>query len=245
MMTTHWILGLLVLGVAKSEGQISKTITLTDDICGGSYFFLKKDHYLVWDGSHIGRDSLLNIWDGFDVKKDSGSCKVDFHPAIGYTVCVTVERFHIEDCNASVNYYHDGDSEIKATYGCNTTPGSFCGTGTGESVEVEIAYKRKSPPGSSNYFTLKISLYYRSLLFLIILLPPLVVIIITLIIVAVRRRTKSKCLAFRKSNTTHSRLVNEPTEPNQPNLGCNSAYPMNEPATRDFTVTVPVVVNVR
>lgn len=48
------------------------------------------------------------------------------------------------------------------TYGCNTTPGSFCGTGTGESVEVEIAYKRKSPPGSSNYFTLKISLYYRS-----------------------------------------------------------------------------------
>lgn len=75
---------------------------------------MKKDHYLVWDGSHIGRDSLLNIWDGFDVKKDSGSCKVDFHPAIGYTVCVTVERFHIEDCNASVNYYHDGDSEIKA-----------------------------------------------------------------------------------------------------------------------------------
>lgn len=48
------------------------------------------------------------------------------------------------------------------TYGCNTTPGSFCGTGTGESVEVEIAYKGKSPPGSSNYFTLKISLYYRS-----------------------------------------------------------------------------------
>lgn len=56
----------------------------------------------------------MNIWDGSDVIKDSGSCKVGFHPAIGYTVCVTVERFNIEDCDASVNYYHDGDSEIKA-----------------------------------------------------------------------------------------------------------------------------------
>lgn len=51
----------------------------------------------------------MNIWDGSDVIKDSGSCKVGFHPAIGYTVCVTVERFHIEDCDASVNYYHDGE----------------------------------------------------------------------------------------------------------------------------------------
>lgn len=46
------------------------------------------------------------------------------------------------------------------TYGCNTTPGSFCGTGKG--VEVEIAYKGRSPPGSSDYFKLKISLYYKS-----------------------------------------------------------------------------------
>lgn len=86
------------------------SVTLTDDICGGIYFNLKKNHYLVWDGSHIGKDSIFNLWRN----KDSVSCKVSFDPAIHYTVCVTVERFHIEDCDASVNYYHDGDSEIKA-----------------------------------------------------------------------------------------------------------------------------------
>lgn len=84
-----------------------------DDICGGSYFFLKKDYYLVWDGLYIGWDFFLNIWDGFDVKKDFGSCKVDFDFVIGYIVCVIVERFYIEDCNVFVNYYYDGDFEIK------------------------------------------------------------------------------------------------------------------------------------
>lgn len=68
----------------------------------------------MWDGSHIGKDSLINLWDGSIVKKDSGSCKVTFDPAFDYTVCVTVEKFHIEDCDATVNYYHNGDSEIKA-----------------------------------------------------------------------------------------------------------------------------------
>lgn len=48
-------------------------------------------------------------------KKDSGSCKVGFEPLYtSFDVCVTVKEFHIEDCNATVNYYHSGDSEIKA-----------------------------------------------------------------------------------------------------------------------------------
>lgn len=90
------------------------SVTLTDDTCGTLYFGVKKDHYLVWDGSHIGKDSLINLWDESIVKKDSGSCKVTFDPAVYYTVCVTVEKFHIEDCDATVNYYHNGDTEIKA-----------------------------------------------------------------------------------------------------------------------------------
>lgn len=43
------------------------------------------------------------------------------------------------------------------TYGCNVTPDSFCWNGKG--VAVEIAYQGKSPPGSSNYFKLKITQY--------------------------------------------------------------------------------------
>lgn len=71
--------------------------------------------YLAWDGSHIGHDSFMNLWDGSIVKKDSGSCKVSFKPAgTSIQVCVTVEKFHIEDCNATVNYYHYDDSERKA-----------------------------------------------------------------------------------------------------------------------------------
>lgn len=243
MMTTHWILGLLVLGMPKSESQVSETITLTDDICDGIYFNLKKNHYLVWDGSHIGKDSISNLWRN----KDSVSCKVSFDPAIDYTVCVTVERFHIEDCDASVNYYHDGDSEIKATYGCNATAGSFCGTGKG--VVVEVSYKWSSPPGSSDYFKLKINLHKKRERDWTLLLPLIVplsgMVVIILIIVIVKRITKSKCLALRKSNTTHSRLVNVPTEPTQPSLENNCSYSMNQPTTTEFTVTVPVVVNVR
>lgn len=90
------------------------SVTLTDGTCGTLYFGVKKDHYLVWDGSHIGKDSLINLWVESIVKKDSGSCKVTFDPAVYYTVCVTVEKFHIEDCDATVNYYHNGDTEIKA-----------------------------------------------------------------------------------------------------------------------------------
>lgn len=70
----------------------------------------------MWDGSHIGQDTLGNLWDYSEIeKKDSGSCKVGFEPLYtSFDVCVTVKEFHIEDCNATVNYYHSGDSEIKA-----------------------------------------------------------------------------------------------------------------------------------
>lgn len=72
--------------------------------------------YLEWDGTHIGRDSFLNPWDGSVTSKDSGSCKVSFKPAgtSSLNMCVTVEEFHIEDCNATINYYHYDDSERKA-----------------------------------------------------------------------------------------------------------------------------------
>uniref|UniRef100_A0A8W8M278 Uncharacterized protein n=1 Tax=Magallana gigas TaxID=29159 RepID=A0A8W8M278_MAGGI len=242
-MTTLWILGLIVLWVAKSESRISETITLTDDVCGVSYIDISTHHYLVWDGSHIGQDTLVNIVDYSVIeKKDSGSCKVGFEPLYtSFDVCVTVKEFHIEDCNATVNYYHSGDSEIKATYGCNTTPGSFCWKGKG--VEVEIAYKGKSPPGSSNYFKLEITLYDWHIWNI---LGPIVgVFTILIIVIAVYRKKRSKCVVFRKSEIPHSRLVNEPAESTQPSLGCNSSYPMNQPATREFTVTVPVAVKLR
>lgn len=71
----------------------------------------------------MGRDTLRSglfyeslILDGSITTKDSGSCKVSFEPvgASSLNMCVTVEEFHIEDCNATVNYYHYGDSERKA-----------------------------------------------------------------------------------------------------------------------------------
>lgn len=92
------------------------SVTLTDDVCGVSYIDISTHHYLVWDGSHIGQDTLVNIVDYSVIeKKDSGSCKVGFEPLYtSFDVCVSVKEFHIEDCNATVNYYHSGDSEIKA-----------------------------------------------------------------------------------------------------------------------------------
>lgn len=72
--------------------------------------------YLEWDGTHIGRDSFLNFWDGSVTSKDSGSCKVSFEPGgtSSLKVCITVEEFHIEDCNTTVNYYHHDDFKRKA-----------------------------------------------------------------------------------------------------------------------------------
>lgn len=92
------------------------SVTLADDVCENTYLLSDTTCYLAWDGTHIGRDSVLNIWDGSITTKDSGSCKVSFEPGgtSSLKVCVTVEEFHIEDCNATVNYYHHGDSEKKA-----------------------------------------------------------------------------------------------------------------------------------
>lgn len=100
----------------NSNMQNMFSVTLTDDVCGVSYIDISTHHYLVWDGSHIGQDTLVNIVDYSVIeKKDSGSCKVGFEPLYtSFDVCVTVKEFHIEDCNATVNYYHSGDSEIKA-----------------------------------------------------------------------------------------------------------------------------------
>lgn len=80
-----------------------------DDICDGIYFNLKKNYYLVWDGLYIGKDLIFNFW----CNKDFVSCKVSFDFVIDYIVCVIVERFYIEDCDVFVNYYYDGDFEIK------------------------------------------------------------------------------------------------------------------------------------
>lgn len=193
-MAARGILGPLVLWLATLETLRSETSTT---------------RYLVWGGSHIGQDSFLNIWDGSITTEDSGSCKVSFNPVgTSIQVCVTVEKFHIEDCNATVNYYHYDDSERKATYGCNTTPGSFCWTGNG--VEVEIAYKGKSPPGSSNYFQLKITQYEKEDWFTLTILAPFVgvAIIVAIIMVVVCRRKRTNGVVFRNSEIPHFRLDN-------------------------------------
>lgn len=91
-------------------------VTLTDDVCENTYLLSDTNYYLAWDGTHFGRDSFMNLLDGSITTKDSGSCKVSFEPVgtSSLNMCVTVEEFHIEDCNATVNYYHYGDSERKA-----------------------------------------------------------------------------------------------------------------------------------
>lgn len=91
-------------------------VTLTDDVCENTYLLSDTNYYLAWDGTHFGRDSFMNLLDGSITSKDSGSCKVSFEPVStsSLNMCVTVEEFHIEDCNATVNYYHYGDSERKA-----------------------------------------------------------------------------------------------------------------------------------
>lgn len=91
-------------------------VILTDDVCENTYLLSDTNYYLAWDGTHFGRDSFMNLLDGSITTKDSGSCKVSFEPVgtSSLNMCVTVEEFHIEDCNATVNYYHYADSERKA-----------------------------------------------------------------------------------------------------------------------------------
>lgn len=106
----------IIMFLISLTPRVFFSVTLTDNVCGVSYIDINTRHYLVWDGSHIGQDTLVNLLDYSIIEKeDSGSCKVGFQPLYtSFHVCVTVKEFHIEDCNATVNYYHSGDSEIKA-----------------------------------------------------------------------------------------------------------------------------------